>query len=85
MNDDYEAKSDADTLHRAAEIQGDPKRHKKAHMHLTDKAAAAKAAHKQSAKHLHKKVKKGLEAAFPKDTNQAEQESPRANAQDEDA
>ena len=62
---DYEAKSDADTLHRAHEIKNDPDRHQKAAYHLEKRAGAAKDAHKDTQKSLHKQVKKGLKKAFP--------------------
>lgn len=65
---DWQAQSDAKTLQSAAEIHGDPKRHKAAHEHLGKMASAMKSAHKNSAKQLHKTVKKGLAKTFSKAT-----------------
>lgn len=81
---DHEAKSDADTLHRAHEIKNDPDRHAKAAYHLEKKAKAAQSAHKDSQKSLHSRVKKGLKKAFPSDqagTFGAEKEKETAEAE----
>lgn len=71
---DYEAKNDADTLHKAHEIMGDKDRHQKAAYHLEKRADAAKSAHQSSQKKLHQKVRKGLKKAFGGDTFQAEKD-----------
>lgn len=73
--DDYKAQSDADTLHKAAEIQGDPKRHGKAAKHLQKRAEAAKSANKSAQKQLLKKTKGRMGKVFgPKpDPNTAPQ------------
>ena len=61
---DYEAKSDADTLHKASEIKNDPDRHEKAAYHLGKRADAAKDAHKEARKQLEKKTKGRLKKTF---------------------
>lgn len=80
---DHEAKADADTLHRAHEIKADKDRHEKASYHLEKRMHAAKAAHKDSQKALHGRVKKGLKAAFPeeKGTFEAEKEKETSEAE----
>lgn len=62
---DYQSDRDASTLQDHAEITSDPERHQRAHKKLQGKFDSAAKAMKSS--NLHKKVKKGLAKAFPKD------------------
>lgn len=63
-NDDYAAKSDADTLMSAHEVMNDGKRHKAALKHIQAKHDSAKSAMKMSNKMLHKRVKTKLAGVF---------------------
>lgn len=62
-NKDWEAESDAGTLSRSQEIRNDEKRHKAALAYLKKQSTAS-----AEAVSLETKVKKGLAAAFPKET-----------------
>lgn len=68
----YQAESDARTLTDHATITSDPERHQAATDHLQKKHDDSKMALHHAKKQLSKKVKGGLDKAFPKDKKAGE-------------
>lgn len=62
--ENFSPQTDASTLHEAAKIHADPKRHKAAAKHLEKAAETAVDAHKAARKLLEKRTKKRLKKAF---------------------
>lgn len=60
MDKDYQAESDARTLTEAEKVRGDGKRHTAACKKLKEQARVAE---------MEAKIKKGLAAAFPKESH----------------
>lgn len=79
--DDYQAQSDADTLTRAQEIQGDSDRHQKATEHLQKKAQSSGEAHKANRKLLEKKTKKRMNKVFNGKDFEQEKDSEKGSTQ----